>query len=76
MTDQWELVASHESLGQFAVDDNQDLPDPALPRFVLEVRDATIPPIERRFLSNKGWRQVTTRECLPLLESSGVIDRL
>jgi hypothetical protein len=73
--DHWELVACHDSLGEFAIDDNQGLVDPALTRFVLEVRDVTIPPFERRFLPNKGWRQVTTRECLALLESAGVIDR-
>lgn len=71
----WELVASHDNLGEFAVDDNQGLVDPALTRFVLEVRDVTIPPIERRFLPNKGWRRMTTKECLALLESAGVIDK-
>jgi hypothetical protein len=72
-TDHWELVACH-SLGEFSIDDNENLSDPALTRFVLEVRDVNIPPIERRFLPNKGWRQVTTRECLLLLESTGVIE--
>jgi hypothetical protein len=72
-TDKWELVACHEMLGDFAIDDNE-LVDSALTPFILEVRDAMVPPIERRFLPNKGWRQVTTRQCLALLESSGVID--
>jgi len=75
MTDRWELVACHDTLGEFAIDDNQGLANPALTRFILEMRDATIPPLERRYLPNKGWRQVTTRECLVLLESAGVIDR-
>jgi hypothetical protein len=74
-TDGWELVACDERLGEFGIDDTEGLADPALSRFKLEVRDATIPPIERRFLPNKGWQQVTTRECLALLESAGVIDR-
>lgn len=74
-TDHWELVACHETLGEFAIDDNDRLADLALTRFVLEVRNANIPPIERRYLPNKGWRQVTTRECLALLESAGVIRR-
>jgi hypothetical protein len=74
-TDHWELVACHGSLGEFAIDDNEGL-DPALTRFVLEMREANIPPIERRYLPNKGWRQVTTRECLALLEAAGVIDGL
>lgn len=71
-----ELVVCHNKLGEFAIDDNEQLGDPALPTFVLEVRDATIPPIERRYLPNKGWKLVTTRECLALLESAGVIHRL
>ncbi len=71
--DHWELVACHE-LGEFAIDDNKGLVDPALTRFVLEVRDVTIPPIEHRFLPNKGWKEMTTSECLDLLQSAGVID--
>jgi len=74
-TDHWELVACHETLGEFAIDDNDGL-DPALTRFVLEVRDATIPAIERRFLPNKGWKVMTTEECLALLVSAGIIGRL
>lgn len=74
--DRWEIVACHRILGEFAIDDNENLSDPALTRFVLEVRDATIPPIERRYLPNKGWRRVSTAECLTLLESAGVIDKL
>jgi len=74
-TDHWELVACHERLGEFAIDDNDDLADPALTQFVLEVRNANIPPIERRYLPNKGWKRMSTSECLALLESAGVIDR-
>jgi hypothetical protein len=73
-TDGWELVACHERLGDFAIDDNDALPDPCLPQFVLEVRDVTIPPIERRFLPNKGWKKVSTKECIALLGSFGVVD--
>jgi hypothetical protein len=73
--DKWELVACQETLGEFAIDDNEGLSDPALSRFILEVRDAMVPPIERRYLPNKGWRKVTTQQCLALLESIGVIDR-
>ncbi len=74
--DRRELVACHDTLGEFAIDDNEGLTDPALARFILEVRDVSIPPIERRFMPNKGWRRVTTRECLALLESAGVIDNV
>ena len=73
-TDHWELVACHETLGDFAIDDNDAIPDPCLSRFILEVRDVTIPPIERRFLPNKGWRRISTKECFTVLESAGVID--
>jgi len=73
-TDGWELVACDEKLGEFAIDDSAGLADPALSRFVLEVRDVSIPPIERRYLANKGWRRMTAKECIALLESSGVIE--
>jgi len=59
-----------------SIDDDEELADPALTRFILEVRDVTIPPIERRYLPNKGRKRMTTNECLALLESAGVIDRL
>lgn len=75
ITDRWELVASNEKLGDFAIDDNEAFADPALSRFILEVRDVSIPPSERRFLPKKGWERMTTVECLALLESAGVIDR-
>jgi len=70
----WELVACHEALGEFAIDDNEGLADSALTPFILELRDVTIPPIERRYLPDKGWKQMTMSECIALLESSGVID--
>jgi hypothetical protein len=73
-TGHWELVACHEKLGEFAIDHNEGL-DAVLTPFILEVRDVTIPPIERRYLPNKGWKRMTTRECLDLLESAGVIER-
>lgn len=75
VVDNWELVACHNTLGEFAIDDNESLADSALTPFILEVRDVTIPPIERRYLPNKGWRRVTKQECLALLESTGIIDR-
>ena len=70
----WELVTCDDKLGEFAIDDNEELADPALTRFILEMRDAMVPPIERRYLPNKGWQLVTTRGCLSLLESAGVIE--
>jgi hypothetical protein len=76
IADHWELVACHETFGEFTIDDNEGFGDPALTRFVSEVRDVNMPPFERRLLPNKGWQQVTTTECLALLESAGVIDRV
>ncbi|MGO9083835.1 MAG: hypothetical protein ACLQBK_01280 [Candidatus Sulfotelmatobacter sp.] len=74
-THRWELVACHDKLGEFAIDDNEELADPAFTRFILEMRDASIAPLDRRYLPNKGWKRMTTSECLTLLESSGVIER-
>jgi hypothetical protein len=48
--DRRELVVCHETLGEFPVDDNEGLVDSALTPFIFEVRDVTIPPIERRYL--------------------------
>ena len=62
-----ELVACDRRLGMFAIDDNEDLPDPALPRFIFEVRDVSTP--------EKGWQRMTTAECIAFLRSAGVIDR-
>ena len=76
MRDHWELLACDETIGMFPIDDNDGLADPALSRFILEVRDASIPPTERRFLPNKGWERMTTTECIGLLASAGVIDAL
>jgi hypothetical protein len=73
VTDHWELVACDERVGEFAVDDNDALADPSLTPFILEVRDVNIPPIERKFLQNKGWKRMTTKECIALLESAGII---
>ena len=77
IVDHWELVACHDRLGEFCIEDgDDDLLAPELPRFILEVRDVNIPPIQRRYLPNNGWKRVSTTECLALLESAGVIDRL
>jgi hypothetical protein len=71
----WEIAACVEGIGTFAIDDNQDLADPALSKFVLEVKDLLVPVAQRRFMPNKGWQRITTKECMIILESAGVIDR-
>jgi hypothetical protein len=75
-TDRREIVAFDDTLGMFAIDDNEWLADPALPRFVLEVRDLSIAVSERGFTARKEWSRMTTQECISLLESSGVIEGL
>ena len=74
-TEHREIVACDEKFGWFAIDDNQDLLDLSLSKFVLEVRNFSIPAAERRFLPNKGWKQMTTKECISLLEAAGGIDK-
>lgn len=54
LTDRREIVACGESIGMFAIDDNEDLADAALPKFSLEVKDLSIPPCERRFTPTKN----------------------
>jgi hypothetical protein len=68
--DQGELTACHENLDEFAIDDNKAFAGPALTPFISEVWDVTIPPIARQYLPNKGWKRMTTKECLDLLESA------
>jgi hypothetical protein len=65
---EWELLACDEKIGSFVIDDNDDLPDPALPKFLLEVKDLSNP--------DRGWQQMSTQECIAMLESAGVIDSL
>jgi hypothetical protein len=36
----WEIVVDVDGIGRFTIDDNSNLWDPALPQFVLELRDA------------------------------------
>ncbi len=62
-----QIAVEDAKIGWVVVDDNEDLADPALSKFVLEVRDF-VAPSERRLLPNKGWRKVNTLEALNLLE--------
>ena len=67
-----QIAVEDAKIGWVVIDDNEDLADPALSKFVLEVRDFAAPS-ECRSLPNKGWRKVSTREVLNLLEAAGVI---
>ena len=67
-----QIAVEDAKIGWVVIDDNEDLADSALSKFVLEVRDFAAPS-ERRLLPNKGWRKVSTREVLNLLEAAGII---
>jgi len=67
-----QIAVEDDQIGWVVIDDNEDLADPALSKFVVEVRDF-VAPVERRLLPNKGWRKVSTRELLTLLEAAGII---
>jgi hypothetical protein len=67
-----QIAVDDAEIGWVVLDDNEDLADSALSKFVLEVRDFAAPG-EYRLLPNKGWRRVNTREVLNLLEAAGII---
>jgi hypothetical protein len=62
-----QIAVEDAKIGWVVIDDNEDLADSALSKFALEVRDYAAPS-EYRLLPNKGWRKVSTREVLNLLE--------
>ena len=66
------IAVEDAKIGWVVIDDNEDLADPALSKFVLEVRDFAAPS-KLRLLPNKGWRKVSTQEVLNLLEAAGII---
>lgn len=67
-----QIAVEDAKVGWVVLDDNEDLADPALSNFVLEAR-VFATPSEHRLLPNKGWRRVSTREVLSLLEAAGII---
>jgi len=71
-TDRREIVACDETYGLFRIDDNEALPDPALPKFIFEVCDFSIPASQRSRMENDGWQRMTTQECIAMLEAAGV----
>ena len=70
--DRRQIAVEDDQIGWVVIDDNEDLADPALSNFVLEVR-AFAAPVEHRLLPNRGWRKVSTQELLTLLEAAGII---
>lgn len=67
-----QIAVEDAKIGWVILDDNEDLVDPALSKFVLEAR-VFATPSENGLLPNKGWRRVSTREVLHLLEAAGII---
>ena len=74
---EWQIAVDIDGIGRFTIDDNSQLWDPALPQFVLELRDETswalLPQAERWASKDKGWNRVTPVELVEILESAGVI---
>jgi len=70
-------IAVKSTVGWFAIDDNRDLWDEALPKFFLQYRNETewqmSPLSERRVSKDKGWKTVTPDELLVILRESGAI---
>jgi len=67
-----QIAIEDSMVGWITLDDNSNLL-PGLPQFVIEMRDATIPPIERRYLPNKGWQKTSVANLLYRLEATGVL---
>jgi hypothetical protein len=67
-----QIAVEDAKIGWVVIDDNEDLADSALSKFVLEARDFATPS-ENNLLPNKGWRKVSTREVLNLLEAAGIV---
>jgi hypothetical protein len=61
-----QIAVEIEGIGWFTIDDNENLWDKDLPKFVLKY--ATIP-----MTTGQGWERVTTKELLDILESAGLI---
>jgi hypothetical protein len=67
-----QIAVEDAKIGWVVIDDNEDLADSALSKFILEARDFAAPS-KLRLLPNKGWRKVSTQEVLNLLEAAGII---
>jgi len=64
---QLQIAVNDWAIGWFTIDDNENLWDEHLPRFVLEF--ASVP------MAGRGWQRVTTEELLAVLECAGLITR-
>jgi hypothetical protein len=75
---EWRIAVDIDYLdGRFTIDNNENLWDNALPKFILEYRNETswalLPQAERRASTDKGWSRVTPQELVEILESAGAI---
>ena len=73
-----QIAVRDEDIGWFTIDDNSDLWDRDLPRFVLEFRNETdwqqTDILHRRISKDKGWKTVTPQQLIDVLVVAGVID--
>ena len=67
-TSKRQIAVEIEGIGWFAIDDNENLWDEDLPKFVLKY--TTIP-----MAAGQGWQRVSTKELLNVLESAGLIQQ-
>jgi len=67
-TSKRQIAVEIEGIGWFAIDDNENLWDKDLPKFVLKY--TTIP-----MAAGQGWQRVSTKELLNVLESAGLIQQ-
>jgi hypothetical protein len=76
---EWQIAIEDPIIGWMTLDDNDNLWDNDLPKFVLEVRaNPWVSVMDMRDgneLPVLGWRQVTVAQLLSLLESTGVLVR-
>ena len=63
-----QIAVEDEAIGWFTIDDNENLWDKDLPKFVLKY--TTIP-----MAAGQGWQRVSTKELLNVLESAGLIQQ-
>jgi hypothetical protein len=73
-----QIAVRDEWIGWFAIDDNSHLPQRHYTQFVLEYRNDTewskVDPILRRSDPTHGWRRVSPRKLMKVLQNAGVID--
>lgn len=72
-----EVALRDQEIGWIVLDDNSQLCDRSLSRFILEYRNETqwrnATPIQRLSDTRKGWRVVSVRKLLKVLKAAGLI---